>query len=252
MRPLKYAVVLFVALLTLVPLPVMPGLVMAGHGWEHAGNVAIPAFKQAPDPLTVILVNDLLDQPQAVSTPELLRTAQALQDWANADVAPVWGLPPVTVTLLPAGARHPAARPHQWLLHIMDVTDDQFAEGYHTVSIHGIPYGEVGVLPSSADQGWVDTASHELAELLIDPYVNRIAWDGKHAGYITEACDPVSAYAYPFGDRGYSYLVSDFVYPAEFGLLAAGPYDRLRVLAAPFTTGVGGYLPKFRIAFTTP
>ncbi len=91
--------------------------------------------------------------------------ASAIEQQANEDVCPAWGLAPVTVAVKAPG-------PADWQLVFFDDTDEDEALGYHKDSETGLPVMEVFV--RTCRQAGVSEsacASHELAEALADPYL---------------------------------------------------------------------------------
>src|SRR5215469_9720496 len=93
--------------------------------------------------------------------------------------------------------------------------------GFHT-NKHKQPYSKV--IASPTDNTWTIDASHEILEMLIDPWGNRmqssVAIDivgGKiedgtgQYGYLVEACDPCEDNSYAYTINGIA--VSDFITP---------------------------------------
>jgi hypothetical protein len=93
--------------------------------------------------------------------------------------------------------------------------------GFH-LDKHNQPYAKV--IASPDDQTWTIDASHEIVEMLVDPYGNRmhssqaiaISGDGvKDAegvfNYLVEACDPCEANNFAYDITGIE--VSDFITP---------------------------------------
>ena len=137
------------------------------------------------------------------------------------------------VQQLPAGA---------WLLAILDDSDQASALGYHELDPKDIPIGRVFARSDMADGlSWTVTASHELLEMLGDPYVNlsvQIRADGTAVAY--ETADAVEADEFAYTIAGV--LVSDFVYPEWFIAGSAGPWDHGEHCTAPLQLLRGGYI----------
>lgn len=99
-----------------------------------------------------------------------------------------------------------------------------------------------------AKTDWSLTASHEIIEMLADPFSNRliagdsITGDGKRVEYLVEVCDPCQDASFGYQINGV--LVSDFYTPQYFN--AAGTsgakYDYLGKMSQPRTVLEGGYL----------
>jgi len=93
--------------------------------------------------------------------------------------------------------------------------------GYHSDK-HKQPYSQV--IASKSDSSWTVDASHEILEMLVDPYGNRMQSsvaieivnkkikDGTgQFGYLVEACDPCEDNKYAYTINGVA--VSDFITP---------------------------------------
>jgi hypothetical protein len=201
--------------------------------------------------ITVLLVPDVSLPPDVLSDAVIARTAQALTDWMNVQVGPAWGLPTIRVLAIPRGAPVPTLVPWVWPLYLRASTDQFGSLGYHMVDGQGRPFGQVGVEDSLAqDHPWTVCLSHELAELVVDPYNNRIAmatWQNPTPGWLVEVADPVANLTYGWGDRGHWYKVTDWTYPAEFTPDARFPFDKLHRLTAPFSTTTGSPLEQFGV-----
>ncbi len=240
MRPLAYLAVLFVALLTLLP----HGIVMA---------------QPTPTGITILLRPDSTITPAMLSNAEIARDAQALQDWAVSDVSRVWPLPPVRVLAIPYGWHLPPARPMQWVMNLTYTTGYCNAyvceEGFHDITARGVPFGVVGFVDTEAmGDPFMVVLSHEVAEILVDPFGNRLAINNNTkslGGWKTEIGDPVADTSYWWGDRGISYRMSNYAYPSEFVPGGRWPYDRLHRLTRPFSTTRWGYLPRWGVSLPT-
>jgi hypothetical protein len=93
--------------------------------------------------------------------------------------------------------------------------------GFH-LDKHNQPYAKV--LASPGNDGWTVAASHEIIEMLVDPYGNKLQAsrsieivggkieDGPgEFEYLVEACDPCEADNYSYSIQGV--VVSDFITP---------------------------------------
>ena len=100
--------------------------------------------------------------------------------------------------------------------------------GYHADK-HKQPYSKV--IASPDDNTWTIDASHEILEMLVDPYGNRMQSsvaieivrrkieDGTgQFGYLVESCDPCEANSYGYTINGIA--VSDFITPHFYDPLA--------------------------------
>lgn len=128
-----------------------------------------------------------------------------------------------------------------WEIEIVDNPGCWFCAGYHDVR-DGVPYSEVGAY-GDTDWAWQVTFTHELFELLADPYINRGVLVGKK-WYALEVADPVEAdnLAYPRpGLSGTDVWISDFVTENWFRRGSVGPYDFAGHVTRPLQVLPGGY-----------
>ena len=108
---------------------------------------------------------------------------------------------------------------------------------------HRHPYAEI-----TYTSDWTVTASHELLEMLVDPWGTRMlpgpsldpATGGRPVFYLVEVADPVEAASY---ERA-GVPVSDFVTPSWYHAAAAGhgPFSLLGSPAGPWQVQQGGYV----------
>src|SRR2546425_857524 len=114
----------------------------------------------------------------AVLNSTTLVPASDVQDWVHAvniqmsrDFFPSDGRPGlVTVTYYPKGAVAPV---DSWWIAVVDNADVANALGYHDLTSAGLPLGKVfvGTALTYGEKPSV-TLSHELLEMLGDPFVN--------------------------------------------------------------------------------
>lgn len=131
-------------------------------------------------------------------------------------------------------------------IFIMNDSREPGVGGYRDV-VEEAPVGYVysQTLEGTGDS-WTYGASHELLEMLVDPYANLAAegqFKGSPAFFAYEICDPVEA------DGGYKIAgvqVANFVFPSWFINTTSTQYDYLDLLDAPFTIGTNGTLSMFR------
>jgi hypothetical protein len=182
----------------------------------------------------------LVDSSGKVDAAQLAEVAGALNEQVQADVAPVWRV------AASVGA-YPQAPAGTWRVEIKDATGNEEAAGYHAGE-HGQPYAIVGY----EEGNWTVTASHELIEMLVDPFGNRLHgaaaypdWPGTSARvrYLMEPGDPCE------GDN-FSYQVggvplSDFVLPSFYRTPAGdttGKYSHTGAVSRPLEILEGGYI----------
>lgn len=165
----------------------------------------------------------------------------ALQNYTEI-FAKVWGTPAKIVDCghgpVPAG---------QWGLVFLDDADAANALGYHDLTEDGLPLSKIFVRTTIADGEQVSvTASHELAEMLVDPGIQMGALgpDGT-TWYAYETADAVERESFEIN----GIAMSNFVYPAWFeGFRAprSARFDHLRTCQRAFQIRPGGYMPVFR------
>lgn len=179
-------------------------------------------------PLTPTIA--VVNHSAAVSDAEVQACLADFQTQVTRDFAPAWGVG-CRLVWVPQGSNPPAGA---WQLAVLDDADQAGALGYHDVTPDGHPLGKVFVKTTvSAGEHWTVVFSHELLEMLGDPYIDSVTFldDGQGGGWLipVEVCDPVQGeeYAYHVGKT----LVSDFVYPAWFRQGGTGPWDYGRHLS---------------------
>jgi hypothetical protein len=124
--------------------------------------------------------------------------------------------------------------------------------GFHSDK-HKQPYSKV--IASASDNTWTVDASHEILEMLVDPYGNRMQSsvaikivNGKiedgtgQFGYLVEACDPCEDNNYAYTVNGVA--VSDFITPRYYDpLVTPGTrYSFTGALKGPRQILPGGYI----------
>jgi hypothetical protein len=161
----------------------------------------------------------------------------ALQQQVSQDFKAYWDLD-CTLTFL---AKDQALAKGWWQIVVMDDPDQAGALGYHELTSGGTPLGKVfAKLDLRGGYSWTVTLSHELLEMLADPWIDWCAegLDGKI--YALEVCDAVEADALGYEIGGV--LVSDFVTPAWFEPTEADRVDFKRRIAKPLELAAGGYI----------
>lgn len=166
----------------------------------------------------------------------------ALQAFVDEHFAPVWGTPCKLVLTDTVPADH-------WVLLFAEDADVANALGYHDVTAAGLPIGKVFVRTTLQDGQDVSvTASHELAELLVDPGINLCASHVRESSlriYAYETADAVEENDFAVG----GYRMSDFVLPAYFEDFWPAGTKRDYLGALPgrsaFEIAPGGYMAVF-------
>ena len=207
-----------------------------GTGWQskvdmfvltHAA-ATIAADKSAGGPLTfafdrgqlpTIACVNLAKTPLGVDWTALIA---ALGDYVDKYFSPVWGTPARIIDAgsgpIPSGC---------WGLAFMDDSDQPDALGYHDLTDDGLPLSKVFVRDTlqAGDKVSV-TASHEIAEMLVDPAIQLGARgpDGS-SWYAYETADAVEREEFDVD----GIAMSNFVFPAWFEGFRAPGSNSLRL-----------------------
>lgn len=187
----------------------------------------------------------LIDDTGSVARAELEQVAGALNEQVAHDFEPVWHTPRASV-----GAYEQAPGPNTWAIHLQRQLDEPGALGYHT-DAHNQP---VAFVELTAD--WTVTASHELLEMLADPFGNRlhaarapVGVDHERLGlptpahrvhYLVEVCDPPEAVSYEVGGVNVSDFISHYWYRTNPPAL--GCYSHAGTCSKPREVARGGYV----------
>jgi len=187
-------------------------------------------------------------------TDEEIRTAvAAVQIQIRRDFAPIWG---VDAQLTFVGRSDTPPKNNEWIV-VLDNSDFGGALGYHDLTSEGLPLGKVFAATDKLNGvPWSVALSHELLELLVDPYMILNATTQNGLGYLLypyEICDACQApwFSYAINEQ----RMSDFLYPAWFGAVynAAVPtrYDHADCIRRPFGLLPDGFSMVFDASFGT-
>jgi hypothetical protein len=181
--------------------------------------------------------------------PSLVHAASiALNVQVTRDLPQFWPVT-ATVTYLP---NHNKIPPGIWPIQLVKSLPP--GEGGFHADKHKQPYAKV--IASPDDPTWTVDASHELLEMLVDPYGNRmqssvaieITSSGKivdgvgQFGYLVEACDPCEDNSCAYTINGIA--VSDFITPHFYDpMVTPGTrYSFTGKITAPRQILPGGYI----------
>ena len=181
-------------------------------------------------------------------SPDLLQTAaSALNIQVMRDLTQFWSVQ-ATVSVLSNPAKIPAG---VWPVFLVKTLPP--GEGGFHMDKHNQPYSKV--IASGSSEAWTIDASHEVLEMLVDPYGNRLQnstsieiqggkiQDGAgQFGYLVEACDPCEADKYGYAISGIA--VSDFITPRFYDpIVTPGTrYSFTGAIKAPRQILPGGYI----------
>ncbi len=134
-----------------------------------------------------------------------------------------------------------------WQMLVTDDPDQAGALGYHETSARGTPLGKVFAgLDMRLGASWTVTLSHELLEMLADPWINWCAQSPEGKIYALEVCDAVESDECGYEIEGV--LLSDFVTPAWFEPTQADRMDFKQRVSHRLELAAGGYVSIFDAA----
>lgn len=175
---------------------------------------------------TVISDAQLLD-----ALPAFRRQTYHVREWWRTSIEDlIFGEPPI---------------PEAWQIIVADDSDQADALGYHDFTPGGRPISYVFAKTAMDNHySWTVTFSHELVEMIADPWISALMQTTNDAAYALELGDPVEA-----DDLGYTIhasghapvLVSDFVTPNWFVPGSPGTYDYKGHCSKPLQILDGGY-----------
>jgi hypothetical protein len=155
----------------------------------------------------------LVPDSPSVTLANVSAVVAAIQKQVTRDFGPLWGIH----ATVDAFEKLEAVPIDYWPVIIRDDIKEPGAAGYHTDD-HGQPFSLV-----QADPGWELTASHEVLEMLADPFGNRtIAGPPPPKSpapvskftrvmYLVEVCDPCEGDQFAYEVNGIH--LSDFITP---------------------------------------
>jgi len=180
----------------------------------------------------------LVSEESSITMRELAAVAAAIQKQATRDLGPIWTLE-ATVT---AFGRLEDLPLDYWPVIVMDDIRNPNAAGYHEDK-NGQPFALL-----KYSRGWTLTASHEICEMLVDPFGRRlVAGQSPVKGqgrvrFLVEVCDPSEAEANAYRINGIP--VSDFYTPHFFDPMKSTGvrYSFSNAITEPKEVLRGGYL----------
>jgi hypothetical protein len=189
----------------------------------------------------------LVDMTGEIDVDLVHSAALALNLQVTRDLPQFWPIS-ATVTYLPNPKKIPAGI---WPVQLVKTLPPDEG-GFHSDK-HKQPYAKV--IASKGDPTWTIDASHEILEMLVDPYGNRMQssvaieivgnkiQDGTgQFGYLVEACDPCEDNSYAYTINGVA--VSDFITPHFYDpMVTAGTrYSFTGAIKGPRQILPGGYI----------
>jgi hypothetical protein len=185
-----------------------------------------------------VLIRQVALVPEGVNVElaEIVRVAAALQKQVARDFTPIWDIP----ATVDGFARLEDVPLGYW--PVLVVRDVAGAAGVH-LDRNGQPFALV-----EAGDSWSLTASHEILEMLADPFGNRLVASASpdpeqgRVEILVEVCDPPEDAEFAYLVNGV--LVSDFYTPQYFDPVKRPEaiYDFTGAITAPREVLRGGYL----------
>jgi hypothetical protein len=178
----------------------------------------------------------LVVEKSRVKPSEVSKVAAALQKQVTRDFSPMWEVR-ATVDSFTRLEDVPIG---YWPVIVMDKVQD--AAGYHDDQ-DGQPFSLV-----EFDPDWPLTASHEVLEMLADPFGRRLVAGQSprksqgRVSFLVEVCDPCEDTEFAYTVNGI--LVSDFYTPEYFDptIVTGKQYSYTGAITAPRQVLKGGYL----------
>lgn len=192
----------------------------------------------------------LVDETGQILPRELAQVAGALNEQVQRDLMAAW--PSIRATV---GVYAPHdTDPYLWQVRIVGKLDEPGALGYHTNLRSGQPVSLV-----QYEDDWPSIASHEIAEMLADPYGRRthqarlpfglesayedfgLRHPSSRVSYLVELADPCEATSYEVG----GVPLSDFLLPAWYRTAIPNGIERTSYAGGtvrPRQVAPGGYV----------
>lgn len=175
-----------------------------------------------------------IDRARGLLQVDFDKMIRALQTFLDECFVPAWRTP---ATLVKASKEIHGA----WTLVFLDDADRAKTLGYHKLMKNGRPLAKVFVKASIRQEEPISVvASHELAEMLVDPSDNLWCLGPRGRLYAYEVCDAVEQEQFDVD----GVAMSDFLYPEYFQTVRTAKglqFDHLKKVKRPFQVLPGGY-----------
>jgi hypothetical protein len=185
----------------------------------------------------------VINKSTVVNDDEILSWMPALNKFV--DHVRIYWPRPVKLVWCPASKEPTLA----WKLIFADTSDEAGALGYHDFTPDNRPISYI-FAADDLKYGYSPTvtASHEIAEMIADPWISELFQTSNTEFYAKEICDPCEAdeFGYTISIPGFpNVLVSDFVLPNWFIPGASAHYDFRNHISNPLEILRGGYMSVF-------
>ena len=189
-------------------------------------------------PLPIIAITN---QSTVLSDAEVQAVLPALQKQVTDDFRAYWDID-ATLMFLDKASSLTAG---WWQIVVLDNPDQAGALGYHELSSQGTPLGKIfAKLDKDNGYAWTVTLSHELLEMLADPWIDTVKQGADGKFYALEVSDAVEADALGYMIDGY--LLSDFVTPKWFNdQIECDRYSFQKRVTKPLELAPDGYISIF-------
>jgi hypothetical protein len=136
-----------------------------------------------------------------------------------------------------------------WKIVFADKCDEAGDLAYHDFTPDGRPISYIFVVDTkAAGASLTVTATHEIAEMIADPWISENFQVSDNRFFAKEICDPCEAdeFAYSIRVKPFPAVkVSDFVLPKWFVPGSTGQFDRHKKIDRPLQVLPGGYMSVF-------
>jgi hypothetical protein len=198
---------------------------------------------KAVDAIYIAVINES----EQVSNADVEKATSAVQRQVNEDFGPAWDVS-ATVSFFSALSSKPNG---YWPVVVRDDIGTG-GKGAHITDDGQKPFALVLFSGSK----WTVTLSHEILEMLVDPFGHRQfvgpsprQGDGE-VEYLAEVCDPCQADGCAYVVNG-DQLVSDFVTKSFYTGSGSGVYSQTRNVTLPRQPVEGGYLTWYDLESRT-
>jgi hypothetical protein len=179
----------------------------------------------------------------------VIKNAQ-IQHWLPAfnvfaDHVREWWPRPVSLVWCPRDKEPELA----WKLVFADKSDEAGDLGYHDFTADGRPISYVFAADAKkSGSSMTVTATHEIAEMIADPWISENFQISDTRFFAKEICDPCEADEFAYSikvEPSPAVKVSDFVLPKWFIPGSTGQFDRNQKIDEPLKILPGGYMSVF-------
>jgi hypothetical protein len=185
----------------------------------------------------------VINKSTAVTDAQILRWMPAFEVYAD-HVCEWW---PRSVSLIWCPAdKEPALA---WKLIFADKNKEAGDLGYHDFTADGRPISYVFAADVKRDgSSMTVTATHEIAEMIADPWISENFQVSNTRFFAKEICDPCEADEFGYSIKVNPFpavKVSDFVLPKWFIPKSTGQFDRNKKIDEPLKILPDGYMSVF-------